>query len=289
MENTTKKLYVGCLNKLEKYNIDYKNINSDLDVDALIEKIKNIKTEKGGLLSDPSRRSIFAAVLWYCKENGTDEKYKKKISCEIDIINKKRKEIYDLNELNDKEKNNFLEWTEIENVYKKLYSERGKNFTSFKRCVVIALYVLHPPRRIRDYNRLVVKENLEDLDDDKNYYVMNPPYFIFNNFKTKKRCEKIFDVPDELVELLNGYVKKYDLVDKELIGVTEEDMSSKIKNIFIKTTGKGANANILRHSYISYLEKTGKIKNTKERKELASRMGHDIRTQQEIYLKNYDI
>jgi hypothetical protein len=281
-ESTIKK-YKMCLRKMDKQNIEYEKSEN---IEEIIKKIKNIKNIKSERVCDNSVNIYLSSLLWfYSEKNIGDTECEKKIREEIKKIKEKREESYSKNELSKKEKDVYLEWEEIIKCYNLLYNERNKNMMSMKKCVTIGLYVLFPPRRVMDYSKMIVKENSEDLSDNENYYVMNPPLFIFNIFKTKNTCEKIFDVPEELKKLLNEYIKKYDLIGKSLLDISDNELSIKIKKIMKNLSGKNASVNTFRHSYISYMQKNGKINTTKQKKILASMMGHNHRTQQEIYVK----
>jgi hypothetical protein len=279
-ESTIKK-YKMCLKKMLNMGVDY---GEPKNIDEIIEKIRNIKNKKGEELCNNSINIYLSSLLWYYECEKKDEN-NEKIRLEIKRIKDEREESYSKNELSIKEKDVYLEWDEIMKSYNMLYTERYKNMMSMKNCVTIGLYVLFPPRRVLDYSKMIVRENSDDLDDKLNYYVMNPPLFIFNVFKTKDTCEKIFDVPDDLKTLLNEYIIKYDLIGKSLLNISDNELSIKIKKIMQKITGKNASVNTFRHSYISYMQKNGKINTTKQKKILASMMGHNHRTQQEIYVK----
>jgi hypothetical protein len=92
-------------------------------------------------------------------------------------------------------------------------------------------------------------------------------------------------VPEKLSELLDEYIKKYNLIDKKLIGMRNNDFSEKIKNIFLQETNKGATVNTIRHSYINYMSENKKIETTEEKKILSSMMAHSHITQQDVYKK----
>jgi integrase len=281
-DSSTIKLYKNCIKKLDDLNINYKN---NININQLENDIKNIKSKSDKYIDTGRVRSYMNAVLWYFKQNKLDENIINELKSRIKDKRTNDEQKYDENKLNDKEKNVFLSWDLILNAYQSLYEKRLNSLNDFKRCITIGLYVLFPPRRIRDYSNMIVKKNTDDIDDENNYYIIFPPLFIFNDFKTKKRCEKIFDVSFELSKLLNEYIETYDLYDKKLIGLTENELSDKIKRIMDKLTNKSASINTFRHSYISYMQSNGNLKTTTQKKELASKMGHSHHTQQDIYVK----
>lgn len=283
----TIKIYANCLKKMNDLNIKYDYIHTcDInDVKNIINDIKNIKNTKGESISNAFIKHYISAIIWYYNEKNINID-KTLFLQELSRIRKNTNDKYHDNKLSAKEKKVYLEWNEIIEVYKKLYEKRTDNFTASKKCITISLYVLFPPRRALDYSKMVVKNNTDNLSDDENYYIINPPLFIFNIFKEKDTCDKIFDVPVNLCILLNEYIEKYNLYDKKLLDISENELSSKIIKIMEANTGKKASINTFRHSYISYMQHEGHIKSTKQKKELASKMGHSYRTQQDIYVKN---
>lgn len=275
-------IYENYLKKLDECGINYKNVD---DESELVDKIKNIEGKDGKKIKDSSIKGYLSSILWYYKNNKSNTNIFDKFRLEINKIKQKKIEDYDENKLNEKEKEVYLEWDQIVEVYKVLYENRSKNFTAFRDCVTIGLYVLFPPRRLLDYSEMIVKKESNNLIETENYYIIKYQMLIFNNFKTKDTCEKIFDAPDELRNLLDEYIDKYGLVDKKLLGFSSNDLSEKIKNIMKKYTQKPSSVNVFRHSYISYMQKNGFINSTKQKKDLASKMGHSHHTQQEIYAK----
>ena len=278
--NSTKNIYEENLARLKKNNIDYIHIDND-DVDDLIDNIKKTRD-----IGDSGLRTYLCAILWYHKNNDSENILLDKINKKITDINKKMTASYDKNIMNEKETECYLDWDEIKQVFYKLYEKRNKSQISFKKCIIIGLYVLFPPRRIKDYSHMKIVENISDSDKKFNYYVKNNKQFVFSDYKTKKKYgSQIFDIIDELCILLNEYITKYDLISKELIGMRETDLSEKIKNIFFTETGKNTSVNTIRHSFINYMIKHGKINSTEERKKYSNMMGHSDITQQNIYRK----
>ena len=67
-----------------------------------------------------------------------------------------------------------------------------------------------------------------------------------------------------------------------LLGGTEHMIQSKLVRLFVKYLDKQISVNILRHSYISWLNDTGKLTIT-TRKNIAYIMAHTIEMQGEYY------
>jgi hypothetical protein len=274
--------YNICLKKLNMLDIDYKSFD---DPNILHTQISNISSRKGGKLSNSAVKTYLCAILWYHTQHNTLNHNIHKLKNIISTIKQEYVNIYDQNILSEREKDVFLEWEQIVDVYKLLYTDRLKNFKSFTNCVIIGLYVLFPPRRLRDYTNMFITHNSDNLDDTYNYFIIDSKQFLFNDFKTKKTCEHLFDIPKSLFDLLNEYINTYKLHNHSLLNTDENKLSAKIKRIMFKYTNKNASVNTFRHSYITYCNQNGLINSTQLKKILASKMGHSHITQQDIYAK----
>jgi hypothetical protein len=280
----TIKLYERSLKKLTDLNIDYKNADN---MQNCIDDISNIKFNDKKI-GTSCQKVYLSAILWYYKSNNVENDNTGIISKYIKDIIKKNTEKYDKNELNEKEIGVFVEWDKIEDVCEKLRENREKSASQFKKYITIALYVYFPPRRLEDYSEMIVLNSQKDIiDDNNNYYLMNPPTFIFNKYKTKEKYgTQKFSVPNKLNIMLSEYVEKYKLMNKKLLGNNKKDLSDKIKRIFFASIQKNISVNTMRHSYISYQQEKGLLKSTENKKTLAKQMGHSHYIQQDIYVKN---
>jgi hypothetical protein len=280
LSSATKKLYRECLNRLEKNNIKYKNINDGKD---LIKELYLINKDN----SISYTRLYLTSILWYHRMNGTINDKTKILTEEIFSINKKISYEYDLNELSENEYEKYLEWDEIVDVFDKLYNKRNTSKVQFKKCLTIGLYVLFPPRRVKDYSGMIILESENDMvKKDCNYYIISNKKFFFGDYKMSGTYGvQQFDVPENLSNLLEEYINKFNLTGKKLLDQSACDLSEKIKRIFTGQTGKGATVNTMRHSYISYMSSTNQLNNTLKKKELALKMGHSHIIQQDIYFK----
>ena len=278
LTQSTINLYKANLSRLDKYGIDYKNFSDPVDIINSVCKINDIGSQ--------TVRHYLFAILWYYKTNNISINGLNIFREKINDINKATTEKYDSAKMTDAELNKYLNWDEIVKVYERLYSEHHWSDLAFKRCITIAIYVLTPPRRLKDYSNLICVKNNDDIPPNRNCYVMSEKKFVFCEFKTVKDLgTQIISVPDKLDDLLKKYIAKFNLCGKALLGTSENDLSDKIKRIFTKYGGKGATVNTLRHSYIMHQDHIGNLKTPKERKDLAYAMGHTHTAQQDMYLK----
>jgi hypothetical protein len=278
ISDSTINLYEKNLERLQKKGFDYKNVK---DANEFVTSL--LQEERMG---EGNVKNYLCSIVWYYRNNNIDEN----INVFIDKINEISKNIsekYDTNLMTEKEIECYLEWEEILKIFQILYKNRNNSQTAFKKCIAVSVYVLFPPRRIKDYSDMIaIKNRIDIIDDKKNYYISSDKKFVFASYKTASNYgTKEFDVPQELCDLLNEYINKYDLLNKEIIGLGESELSKKIKNIFTSMSGKGATVTTLRHSYINHMSKNGFLDSTYNKKELASKMAHNHATQQDLYRK----
>lgn len=285
LSEKTINMYNASLKRLSEHNINYDDIDN---MQSIIKKIEELITSKNDYISGSTVNLYLKAILWYHKQSGNKDKNLALISKKISEVNDNQTNNYDKNELNEREKSVYIGWETVEKVCDELKEKRNKSTTQFKKFITIALYVYFPPRRLEDYSKMHIVENIKDACDMKyNYYITLSRIFIFNKYKNAKSdgIQK-FKVPDNLADVLDEYINNNNLVGKELLGNNERDLCDKIKRILFTTTGKKATVNTLRHSYISYMQQNGFLKTTRERKILAEKMGHSHHIQQDIYVKN---
>ena len=286
--------YLRNLRKLNG-NKELKNLNFLNKKDSIDELIKTKKAN--------TQRNYYISIVSVLN---TDEKKKTLTNYyrqKMDTMNKDLKKIEGENEKTETQKKNWITKEEIDNIYNKYKDEVNKfkndktissaKFGKLLKYVVLSLYILIPPRRNKDYQEAYIIKgmNEKDLDDDLNYVDITNKKFIFNNFKTvKSEGEQKIDIPNDLMDVLNIYIKfhpliegnekKYDvpfLVNSEGIPLPSVNSLTLLLNrIFNKNIG----CSMLRHLYLS--NKYGNLLN--EQKEDAKKMGHSVEMQKD-YIK----
>jgi hypothetical protein len=185
----------------------------------------------------------------------------------------------------DKINNNFLNWSEIMDIYEKI-----KNNENLKNIVFVSLFILQPPRRLQDYQYLkLIYNKPSKLDKNYNYLVLkDKPYFIFNKYKTSSKygTQKI-DINKKLKPLLIKYIENNKINENDIVfnNWSNKTFEQKIKKLFNKYTDKIITINILRHSYISYMTDTNKLKTLNDREQLAYSMAHSVKISLLYYKK----
>ena len=269
MKNDTKKEYEYKLKRLEE-----EEIKLDTSIEEIVEGIRKL------VKSESTVKVYLSAILW--KEE--KEAKRQKIREIIKKINEKIKEELKKNKMTERQKKEYIKWEKIDELHK----EMGKNINKkidHRNYVTLSLYVLIPPRRMRDYSRMYIKENTENLEEGKNYYIYGSGKFILKEYKlSNKKGEKIFCIPSSLEEILVKYIKKYKKMGEKLLDVSDRGLIYRLKNILGTNLGKGVSVDILRHSYIIHQYKNTEF-TIKDREELAEKMGHSKAMQEQYYKK----
>jgi hypothetical protein len=290
---TSVKLYLGIVRKLNGQN-DFKSIAFLKKKDVIQEKLDAIKN-----LS--TRKSYLSAIMGVLKANKNTPKslkdhYGKMIKEAMDMVRNDEKE--NANIKTAKQEENWIDWEDVVKRYDKLnrYVDglleedtkqeimRDKNAREkVARVMLLALYVLIPPRRTLDYFEMFV----DDADDNrqKNYYDRETNEFVFNNYKTAKYGgQDRLKVPDDLKSVLERHIEFYDIKKGEKLlrlssgkpPTTASWVGTNLNILF----GKKISVSMLRHIYL-----TGKYgEQLDEMKRDAEMMAHTV-TEQKNYIK----
>lgn len=183
----------------------------------------------------------------------------------------------------EKQEKNWMEWKDITNRYNELVKQYSpllkkqnlnkKEFQHLVDLILLAVYVLIPPRRSLDYVLMKIR-NYDPKTD--NYF--DGSSFYFNKYKTNDTygTQKI-----KLPLKLRALIKKWMLVnptdfllfDTKNNPLSQSRLTIKLNNIF----DKNISSSLLRHIYVS--EQLKDAPRLKEKEELALAMGHSAKTQ----------
>jgi len=189
------------------------------------------------------------------------------------------------------EENNWIDWKDVIAKQNEL-NAKEKTFDNLLKSFVLSLYTYFEPRRNQDYLDMVVikrkVKNIDDLPDDRNYYLLGNGLFVFNKFKTSKSFgRQTFDIPTPIKSIFSEYMDVYpgDNHRNEFPLLVKKDGSplvsvNAITRILNSILGAGVGASMLRHSFLT--ERYGA--NYKDREIVAEKMGHSINTQHK-YIK----
>lgn len=291
-------LYLRNLKKLNN-NEEFNSINFLSKTDNIIEKIKDLK--------DNTKRQYLISIVSCLKALGNKPAlYKKYYKLMININDKiKEKPTEEKTETQNK---NWINWDEVMKIYNDMKDNlklnktkiTEKQYNELLNYVLLSLYVLIPPRRNLDWQKmLILFPNGNVNDDNYNYLDVKNKQFIFNVFKTAKKDGKlILDIPDDLMQVINLYLKYHPLNSnkrninsknsKQPVNIPflvdykgnpflkVNDITRMLNKIFHKKVG----ASMLRHIYLS--GKYGDV--LKEQEEDAKAMSHNLMTQKD-YIK----
>ena len=195
-----------------------------------------------------------------------------------------------------KQEKNWLSWDVILAHEKRLAEEADRivkqkvlsasDWNTLLSYMILSLYTKFSPRRNQDYQFMkIVKSEKQATNLDFNYYITDKHEFVFNKYKTAKaHGEQKFEVPTDLVNVINLYLKKHPGVSKSpyffLVQADDTPLPSvnSVTRILNRIFGKNVGTTMLRHIYLSAKY------DVSEMNEDAEKMGHTSGMQRE-YLK----
>jgi hypothetical protein len=193
----------------------------------------------------------------------------------------------------DKNKKGYIIWNDILKKYNELRLMHVSPHLNKEANIILilAIYVLIPPRRLKDYYRVKLEKNEEDSYID---LTVKTPYILIKEHKTASTYGKwLKELPKELLELIKSSIKDnprdYLFLSKK---GTEFEYGDKGINSFTKQVNRDlelifkepVTVNNLRHAYATYqIDRYKKNEITvKELNQGALDMGHNL-IQQLLY------
>lgn len=277
LKQVTIKLYNTLLNILNNNNV---LITPKTNINSLVSSLNNIKMLNGQQYK--TRLNFLKAIQWYLRNNNSNDsntlindisKLMRKLSNECDTEISK-------NKLSDTQKKNFLEWPDVIKIFRKVKNNKDISQENYKDYLLLSLYCLFDVRRVKDYSEMFVGELTKAMDNTKNYYYVNGSagYFVFNNYKTFAYYgQQQFKVPTKLKNVINQYINKFNINNK-LLNFSEEELQYRLLTVFKRYVDKNIGVNILRHSFISYVNNNNNL-TLEQRKYISDRMAHSIKAQ----------
>jgi len=172
-------------------------------------------------------------------------------------------------DLTEKEIKSFMVWEDILTIYQKIKNTLDvSNYDQFLEFVIVSLYTLHPPVRADYANMNVfIEDDHVPQGYSENYCVLQTnPRFVFNKYKTSKhRGSTIIPIDPQLSDILMDWISIHNpsdyllpvhiLYKNQFKPMSENTLSKKIPEIFLKHGGNPVTINTLRHSFISFMSK----------------------------------
>lgn len=173
----------------------------------------------------------------------------------------------------------LITWDKYKN-----YFYTNKNKLDLQDLFMVSLYVLQPPRRVKDYFLLQLNEGANRIYyNDKSEMVLE-----LNEYKTCKRYGTYKSIiTGELKNIFDNYIKHYVNQDNRFFNYSSPaSISNRIKRINEIICGKPLTVNDMRHMYISsFLHKNP---STHDKKEIAKNMGHSVMLQSMYNYRNLE-
>jgi hypothetical protein len=265
-ENTLKRYRIA-LKKLEEAGLEIKD-----EPQKVVEYLHN-RYEKYN-----TRKSFLSAIFSTYDDKSTIPKlYKEAIQAEFKL----QKDKEEAQELTPEQEANYLPWTDILAVQKKLASKKDKTGHEWLEYLVVSLYTLTSPVRA-DYAAMIVRNRPHTSKIENVFLNILNPYFVFNQYKTAKTYEQVkILVPKPLVEVITEWFEYIKQIPEYILGrkYTPVFLSGFVRDTFKKHTGKHVGINILRHSYLTHMNNEGKLRSIKDKTEIARQMLHSVGTQ----------
>jgi len=265
-------------NTIKLYEANLKRLNGGVlptsptflkNTDAVMEKIEKFSMN--------TKKTYFITIVSYLKDKKIPKKVIKFYMDKMDELNKTFEE--HKGEKTQTQEKNWIEWDQVIDHYNKL------NPASLAH-LVLALFVLQPPRRSKDYFLMkIVPEYNETMNKDFNYLDWKNMRFYFNNYKTKGAYgTQTIDVSPELQEVFHNHfpLKKkfapFFLLQRDGERLPDNGITRILNAIF----GKKISVSMLRNIYLS--SKYGEQQKAMEND--ASLMGTSTDMASNVYTKN---
>jgi len=234
-------------NTIKLYEANLKRLNGGLlptspaflkNTDAVMEKIDKFALNR--------KKTYFITICSYLKDKKVSKKLIKFYTDKMDELNKTFED--HKGEKTETQEKNWIEWDQVIDHYKAL------NPASLAH-LVLALFVLQPPRRSKDFFLMkVVPSYSETMDKEFNYLDWSTMKMYFLNYKTKGAYGvQSIDVSPELQEVLHNHFplkKKFTpffLLQRDGSRLPDNGITRILNTIF----GKKISVSMLRNIYLS--------------------------------------
>jgi integrase len=248
---------------------------------------KNVK-EVMAFLKDvpPARRktTLASLVVFTEKNEKAADQYRKQMLDDKGVYDDDQKD----QKMSETQKENWVSQDELKKLYDQMDKEnrpllgreslKEREFQQLQNFVILALYHLQPPRRLKDYTEM----KLRAVDESKDNFIKKDK-LVFNAYKTAKTHGREEVGLKPKLKFILGKWKNLNPHDYMLVSVSGKKLSSsQLQQRLNQILGKKASVNILRHSFLS--EKYKDLPGVRELEERAADMGHTVE-QALLYVK----
>lgn len=301
LKPNTVKQYEIQLRRLQKL-FDTKGWDFLNNVDSLKEKL----SDKHFTTSRNYYNSIIVLLMALNHDKAHDDLIAKYVKIR-DSLNEKYVEEQSSGKISEKQKNNFVELSEIQKMIKTMENEIKKEKIKKKENLtkndlelltgytLFSFLIRLPTRNDMSGMQLIGKTQYNRLSDkqkkDTNYLVREKSkmFLVLNEYKTSaKYGEKKIDVPKDLEKILRMYLRLTKKNNGDIIFTNfkgEPISRNGISQLLIKTSkhylDKSISTTLMRKIVVS--DKFGELK--EEQEKMAHIMGHDKSMMDDVYIK----
>ena len=290
--------YVNQLSKLKSL-FNAKNYDFILEPEDVYKKLDE------SVNSDLTKKNYITPIMVLLRTQGDKykdliETYNKKIKSISENYSKQNKE----GVISEKQKPNFISYAELEKYIKKIKKDitplkKATFITSqdrdlFQIYMMLEFLIRYPLRNDLSGMKLLTKTEFNKLKEKTENYLVkekNKMIVYLYEYKTNKTYSEIkFEIDKSMKTIFNMYIKRLDLkngdyllqqVREKSLPLSRNKLSQMLINNSQKYIGKNISTNIIRKIVVSH-----KFSDYKDEQELlAGIMGHDVVTQNKIYVK----
>ena len=266
----------------------YKKVAGNDDLPKALEFFKkNVKEVMKFLADTPSgkRKTILASLVVFTeKDEDASGRYRTLMLDDKKIYDEEEKD----QKMTDSQRENWVSQDELRDLWNRMDKEnrpllsrdslKERELQQLQNFVILSLYYLQPPRRLKDYTEM----KLKNIDEEKDNFAKKDK-LVFNVYKTAKTHGKEeVTLNPKLKFILNKWktlnANEYLLVSLGGKKLTSSQLQQRLNTIL----GKKASVNILRHSFLS--DKYKDLPALRELETRADDMGHTLE-QALLYVK----
>jgi integrase len=309
-ENSVKQ-YISHLNKLTKLFDSPDNYEFLKDPDSVMDKIKDTHYT--------SQRNTLNAIIVLLMALNSEKEYDELLKTYgklRDNFNLKYEKEQESGKISEKQKDNFVELGEIDNMLldmefeiKKEKLKKKENLSGKEKELLMVYTLFNFLKRIptrndmagQKYITYAMYRRLSDEDKKNNNYLVKKKeemFGVYNEYKTSSKygLEKKITIPKDLERILNMYIRTTGKKAGDYLFVNSVGTPlnrNQISQLLLKTSQKYLKKNIsttmMRKIVASHHYNDKKFIEMKEaQKELAHNMGHSVAVQDKVYIKSND-
>ena len=301
-------------NTVKQYETQLKRLQKLFDTDGF-DFLKNVD-EVVDKLSDKhftTARNFYNSIIVLLMALNHDKKHDKLIEKYVTIrdkLNEQYAEDQSTGKISEKQKNNFVEISEIQKMLTQMENEIKRDKLKKKENInrndlnLLLGYTLFsfllrlPTRNDMSGMKIISKTEYNKLSDkqkeNENYLVKekNKMFIVLNEYKTKKAYgQKIIDIPKDLEKILRMFIRitkkdNGDVLFTNLKGdpITRNGISQLLIKISKEYLNKNISTTMMRKIVLS--DKFSDV--NEEKQKMAEITGHDVSTMDAVYIKQKD-